>query len=308
MISGHAMLLSRLFHTENPNAAPPVVTKMTTDNLTGNGYSFLRMEDRKLLERAYEYASANGMDLEQVDAMAFDLSHYRFLEANGTTTEQTGIAGLYDAEGNPWVGRFNKQDSELAKRMLTNPVINETSLDKGFLAFILNPQRTSVHAVSFESLEKFISVLSPSGGKSFSKGAEGQPSTPSDAGLAQALYRIDHPYVGEKWVPKQAQNSDSEPLQHLSKSDRTQLMATYLHVLIRGGIADRKALEQMSVLIGISRMQQDGSLNNSPLSPQDATEKVGQLLQLLTTRSKSVNQEAIHNLLPIRTHCIDTSA
>lgn len=303
-ISGHAMLLSRLFHTNDLQAQPPVMTTLTTKDLSGNSASFLRMGDRKLIERAYEYASANGMDPVQVDNLAFDLSLYRNTQTSGSTEETTQN---YDMEGNPWVGKFNAHDAELAKRMLTSQAINDTDIDRGFLAYTLNPQKSHGHAVSFESLEKFISVLSPSGGKpSPADGKASQPVQPTDPGLAQALYRIDNPYVGEKWVPTKAQDSDDQPLKHLSKHEIKQLLNAYQMTLLYGTLDGLKSLNGMSKLVGLAKMQQDGSLNGAGSSSQAA---IGRLLNPLAEPDGNTGKQGtVQDLLSIKKPHIDTSA
>lgn len=312
-LSGHAMLLSRLFHTDDPNARPPVETSFGTHNLSGNSGGFLKMEDRKLIERAYEYASANGMDLEQVDCLAAHLSSYRFLQVTGNNTGE--VTGAYDLEGNPWVGKLNAHDAELAKRMLTSQAIEETDLDKDFLAFMLNPQRpgkgASGLALSFESLETFISALSPSGGAAAqpADSAAAEPRTPSNAALAQALYRIDHPYVGSKWPTAQPQNDDSRPLQHLSAGERRQLLAAYQLALLQGSATDLKSLDRLSSLAGIAKMQQEGAFNSgNPLSPA-SLEHLGRLLQALAQPdTDAAGLGFAQGLLPIKPPHIDTSA
>jgi hypothetical protein len=277
-----------LFHTDDPNANPEVLTLFTTDNLSANSYSFLKQEDRKLMERAYEYATANGLDPVQVDNLAFDLANYRFLQVTGNNTGE--ITGTYDSEGNPWVGKFNAQDAEQAKRILTNPAIETTDLDKGFLATLLNPQISGLHhAVSFNALEKFISGLSSSDNSQSIDNATkpSQPTAPSHPALAQALYRIDHPYVGAKWDSSKSHEdkSDNLPWQHLSKADRKQLMEAYQFSLLHGSDSGLKFLEQMSTLTGIARMQQDGSLNSGPLTK--ATIGHGALFQSLSQQNPS---------------------
>lgn len=266
--SGHAMLLSRLFHTSDPNATPEVATVFTTNNLSGNSASFLTQSDRKLMERAYEYAQSSGMDLEQVDNFAFDLANYRFLQATGNNTgEIAGQSGIYDAEGNPWVGKYNPQDAEQVKRILTNPSIESTDIDKGFLAYLLNPQISGLtHAVSFEALEKFIPALTSQNSQSTDKAR--QSFIPSDPGLVQALYRIDHPYQGAKWdaganVPN---NASDQPWQHLSKTERKQIMAAYQLALLHSADASLNLIEQMSRLSGIAKMQQNPAIEPSEVA------------------------------------------
>lgn len=271
--SGHAMLLSRLFHTNDPDATPEVATAFTTNNLSGNSASFLTQADRKLMERAYEYAQSSGMDLEQVDNFAFDLANYRFLQATGNNTgEIAGQSGIYDAEGNPWVGKYNPQDAEQVKRILTNPSIESTDIDKGFLAYLLNPQISGLtHAVSFGALEKFIPALTSQNSQPTDKAAtqSGQSFTPSDPGLAQALYRIDHPYQGAKWdaganAPK---NASDQPWQHLSKTERKQIMAAYQLAVLHSSDVSLNLIEQMSRLSGLAKMQQNPNIEPSEQAP-----------------------------------------
>ncbi len=269
--SGHAMLLSRLFHTSDPNATPEVATAFTTNNLSGNSASFLTQADRKLMERAYEYAQSSGMDLEQVDNFAFDLANYRFLQATGNNTgEIAGQSGIYDAEGNPWVGKYNPQDTEQVKRILTDPSVESTDIDKGFLAYLLNPQISGLtHAVSFGALEKFIPALTSQNSQSADNAASrtAQAFTPSDPGLAQALYRIDHPYQGAKWEigTSTAKDANDQPWQHLSKTERKQIMAAYQLALLHSSDGNLNLIDQMSRLSGLAKMQQNPNIEPTEL-------------------------------------------
>lgn len=270
--SGHALLLSRLFHTNDPNANPDVATSFTTRNLSGNSASFLTRADRKLMEQAYEYAQSNGIDLKQVDYLAFDLANYRFLQATGNNTgEIAGQSGIYDAEGNPWVGKYNPQDAEQAKRILTNPLIESTDLDQGFLAYLLNPQISGLtHAVSFDALGKFISGLNSQNSQPADKAAiqAGPSFIPSDSRLAQALYRIDHPYQGPKWEPGTStpKNTTDQPWQHLSKTERRQFMEAYQLALLHSASDSLNLIEQMSRLSGLANMQRNPNTEPDLLS------------------------------------------
>ncbi|CAD6879288.1 hypothetical protein [Methylomonas albis] len=261
--SGHALLLSRLFHTNDPNASPEVATAFTMNNLSGNSASFLTQADRKLMERAYDYAQSSGMDLEQVDNLAFDLANYRFLQVTGNNTEEiAGQSGIYDAEGNPWVGKYNSQDAEQVKRILTDPSVESTDIDKGFLAYLLNPQISGLtHAVSFAALVKFVPALTSQDNPSADNAAARteQVFTPSDPGLAQALYRIDHPYQGAKWQTGASgqKNTTDQPWQHLSKTERKQIMEAYQLALLHSADGNLNLIEQMSRLSGIANMQRD---------------------------------------------------
>ena len=159
-ISGRAMLLSRLFHTENPNADPKVATSTTTANMSGSVYSFLTHEDRKTLSNLYEYAVANNIDPAKVDGVAFDLAHYR-MAGPGGPLDSTGT--LFDTNGNPLINTFEPADEAVAQRVLTSKAIKDTGLDHGFLSAVFNPGKTPVHASDFAFLEKAVYAFSRSG-------------------------------------------------------------------------------------------------------------------------------------------------
>lgn len=83
---GHALMLERLWRIKDPSAPEPKpLSRVTTDMLSGNTYDFLSYSDRKLLEKMYTYAEENNINLEQVDALAFDLAGYRMDVASGTS-------------------------------------------------------------------------------------------------------------------------------------------------------------------------------------------------------------------------------
>jgi hypothetical protein len=284
IFSGHAMLLSRLFHTNDTDAQPPVQTTFTTKDLSGFAASFLKMDDRKLVERAYEYASTNGMDLEQVDAFAIHLSDYRFLQVTGDNTGE--IMETFDAEGNPFVGKFNAHDAGVAKRILTSQAINDTDIDKGFLSYMLNPQKPGGanprRGITFESFEKLIFVLSPSNGQTAPNVKTAESMQPTDARLAQALYRIDHPYEGEKQPPVKPRDAGDQPRQHLNRHEIRQLLAAYQMTLLQGTSADAQSLAHLTDLAGLAKGLQNGHLNGNIASPQDAIDHLRRISEALS--------------------------
>lgn len=151
-ISGHAMLLSRLFNTTDMNADIPVeyVHKMNTGQ---SFYISLTKDDRKMLETAYQYVSKNGMDPRYVDDMAFDLANYRaFPNSKGP---------LGDMAGHRLTFEFSAADTKVMDRIKNSDAINQTSIDRGFVDYV-GPG----HAVNFQFLEKMISVFSNSQDKS----------------------------------------------------------------------------------------------------------------------------------------------
>lgn len=162
-ISGHAMLLSRLFNTTDMNADIPVeyVHKMNTGQ---SFYISLTKDDRKMLETAYQYVSKNGMDPRYVDDMAFDLANYRaFPNAKGP---------LGDMAGHRLTFEFSVADTKVMDRIKNSDAINQTSIDRGFVDYV-GPG----HAVNFQFLEKMISVFSTSADKT--PAASGNDTIPS---------------------------------------------------------------------------------------------------------------------------------
>jgi len=151
-ISGHAMLLSRLFNTKDVNADIPVVQTRRIGTPT---YVFLTKDDRKMLEAAYEYTSANGMDPQYVDGLAFDLACYRM----GPNDKRQ----QYDLDGHRLTFEFGASEAKVVDRIQNSDAINYTSIDRGFIDYTFNTLAPG-HAVSFEFLEKMISVFSTSVG------------------------------------------------------------------------------------------------------------------------------------------------
>ena len=79
-LSGRAIMLSRLFGTQNSNTEPPVMSGVNGMDLKHIGMSpqnFLTTSDRALLSDMYEYAQQQGADLQNVDQLAYALGTYR---------------------------------------------------------------------------------------------------------------------------------------------------------------------------------------------------------------------------------------
>jgi hypothetical protein len=76
-LSGHAMMLSRLFQTTDPAAEPEVKTELKPDGAPGDVYPFLQQEDRTTLAKAYDFATERGIDPSTVDAVARDIAEHR---------------------------------------------------------------------------------------------------------------------------------------------------------------------------------------------------------------------------------------
>jgi hypothetical protein len=79
-LSGRAIMLSRLFHTQDTNTQPSVVLAsggLTRDHLSQNPIDFLTEKDRSLVSDMYAYAQQQGSDLTYVDTLAITLGTYR---------------------------------------------------------------------------------------------------------------------------------------------------------------------------------------------------------------------------------------
>lgn len=156
-ISGRAMLLSRLFRTDDLDNTPKIEASTTQANTSGSAYNFLTANDRETLSRLYEVANAEAVDLVEVDHIAFDLAHYR-MAGPGGPLDATGF--LFDSDGQPIISEFNASDEAVAQRVLTSKAIGDSLFDKGFLASVFNPAKTPVHASDFSFLERAIYAFS----------------------------------------------------------------------------------------------------------------------------------------------------
>jgi hypothetical protein len=159
-ISGRAMLLSRLFNTDDPSAAPKVETSTTIANTSGSVYNFLTDDDKNTLSKLYEIANSEGTNLVEVDNVAFDLAHYRRAGPGGPI-DTTGV--LYDTKGQPIISEFNPNDEAVAQRVVTSKAMGDTLFDKGFLMSVFTPGKTPVHASNFSFLERAVYAFSASG-------------------------------------------------------------------------------------------------------------------------------------------------
>jgi len=150
--SGQALLMSRVFNAPS-NATVPVET---IDNAGAISSHFLTLRDRAQLADLYDYASANAIDLAHVDALASDLARYR--QIGGAPVGQR-----WDTEGHGVAFVFVPADEAVAKRILSGSAIQNTTLDRGFIRNLLDPNQSPTHGADFKFLEKAMTVLSPSG-------------------------------------------------------------------------------------------------------------------------------------------------
>ncbi len=150
--TGQSLLMSRVFHAPS-NATVPVET---IDNASAIASHFLTLRDRAQLADLYDYASANAIDLAHVDALASDLARYR--QIGGAPVGQR-----WDIEGHGVAYVFVASDEAVANRILSGSAIQNTTLDRGFIQNLLDPNQSPTHGADFKFLEKAMTVLSPSG-------------------------------------------------------------------------------------------------------------------------------------------------
>lgn len=148
-ISGRAALLSRLFGQDESTYTGEVKTDKS--NMSGELVPYLTSDDRTMLEKMYEYSSANGIDLRHVDALGTDLAIYRRFGASVAPKD------LYDVEGHALTVEFSATNKAAAERIAHGDAIASTTIDQGFLSSELT---VGGHAVNHAFLERMVQVFS----------------------------------------------------------------------------------------------------------------------------------------------------
>lgn len=122
-LSGHALMLSRLFGQDEATYTGEVMTDRNSS--TTALVPYLTGEDRAMLEKMYDYSVANSIDLQHVDALGGDLAFYRRFGAS------SGAHDLFDAEGHALAFEFSQADKAYAERIADNSATS--TIDQGFL-------------------------------------------------------------------------------------------------------------------------------------------------------------------------------
>lgn len=149
-LSGEAIMLSRLYGSEQAVPATPLVG-MSQANVGANPVMWLTADDRNALSGMYAYAQQTGADLRYVDYVAFQLAYYR--QTEGTPVSNWNDTPRYDNEGHRLTFYFNDEDAASAKAIQNNS--SNTKLDQGFLNYILDPGYGQNHIMNFQFLEKY---------------------------------------------------------------------------------------------------------------------------------------------------------
>jgi len=168
---GRALMLSRLFGTENNGVEPPVISGVNGMDLNHIGMSplnFLTTSDRALLSDMYDYAHQQSADLQNVDHLAFALGNYR-QSNNGRAIYNFNNGNNFDFEGHLRTVSFNEKDTATASRILNSDAINSTRLDQGFLRYTLDPGNGALSNTSdFEFMEQMVIKFSDTGAEQIS--------------------------------------------------------------------------------------------------------------------------------------------
>ncbi len=161
---GYTTMLTRIFHVDDRKNEPKVETRATMTNMIRGDQYFLSHQDRAILAYAYQYAQEQGLPPDEVDALAFDLGGFRFLEATGNNIEVLP-GSRWAADGTPEYWRMTTADSDIATRILTSSAAASSPLDHGFIAYMLNPRGAGWrnednvgHACNFAFLEKLVNA------------------------------------------------------------------------------------------------------------------------------------------------------
>lgn len=158
-ISGEALVLSRLFMTSDPGAAP-MYTVLDKSDSAVSPYDFLTEGDRDLLANVYTYAQQQGVDLRYVDMLALDLGTYR---KYGQVQSSSNV-GIYNLNGQKETFSFTAQDTATANAILNGSAMASTQFDSGFLQYELNPGFSFDHVANFAFLQQVVEHFSGAGG------------------------------------------------------------------------------------------------------------------------------------------------
>lgn len=182
-LSGKALLLSRLFLTEDITSEPSVLSGSKGMNEYGMmlPHNFLTQDDRNLLADMYEFSQEQGADLKHVDRLAWDIGLYR-QRNNGEAVANFNDGRSYDLEGRVRTASFTDEDAATVEHIQSSGDISSTRLDKGFLNYILDPGYGFTHSSDFEFLEQMVSRFS----------TNGNDTTPLDPKFSTFVYKANN--------------------------------------------------------------------------------------------------------------------
>ncbi len=152
--AGHAIMVSRLF-----SRIPESVTYTVANQpASGSVYNFMTASDRTVIASLYDYAQQNGVALQKVDDLAFDLGGYRMEPAGARPGDF--LVG-YDESGAAHYGmEYSEAEEATAQRILTSKAIKDSALPEDFLRYKL---AGAGHASDFTFLEEVVYATSVAG-------------------------------------------------------------------------------------------------------------------------------------------------
>lgn len=159
-ISGQTLLRQRLFFSA-PDAEPTMVSDKKLMNVSTPPALFLTSDDRQLLGDIYEFAQAEGIDLEYADRLGHSLADYRHAD-EGKLILPHNRGKAYDVEGHRVSYSFTEPNAAIAKRIRESPSLPTTRLDKGFIAFETDHDYSVLSHSHFGFLELVVNKFSSS--------------------------------------------------------------------------------------------------------------------------------------------------
>jgi hypothetical protein len=163
-LSGMSIMLSRLFHTQDADAQPPVISASagpTRASLRQDPVAFLTGSDRALVSDMYAYAQQQGADLVYVDTLAITLGTYRQFN------DGQSLGGFnetqFDSEGHQLAARYSASDTVAANRIMKSDAMQSTRLDPGFVQTILQPTHALSNMANIDFMEHMVSRFSDTG-------------------------------------------------------------------------------------------------------------------------------------------------
>lgn len=205
-LSGQALMLSRLFNTTDPNAAPPVlsgINGMDKNHIDMSPANFLTKGDRVLVSNMYGFAQQQGADLQYVDQIALTLGHYRQLN-DGRMMSSFNSGNSFDLAGHQLTVNYNAKDTAIADNIQNGNAINSTQIDHGFLRYILDPGYGALgFSGDLEFLKQMVVKFSDEGTTNMSLGPKFSTYTPipvNEKAVFTASKEILNPYPAATFV------------------------------------------------------------------------------------------------------------
>lgn len=231
-ISGRATMLNRLFGG-NTEAEPK--SPYGPQPSSGVVYDYLTGRDREALSTFYDIARDRGIDLVEVDNIAFDLGSFRSVPP-GVTVDSVGT--MFDIHGEPMMWDFSPDDEATAQRILTSRAVNDSALPEDFLRHRLDSGWSPGGASNFSVLEELVYATSSSGANGETNPAAVLAPRPRQRlELLQAAGAVPTPAQVLKDNGKSAEDPQDHfaahaarlghNARHLTKADKEQLGSLY---------------------------------------------------------------------------------